>query len=285
MNNTIFDNLYQDFNKKAIRLNDYINYYLSELFPREDPFKTVEKYCMFVGYPRSGHSLVGSLLDAHPNIIVAHELNALRYFERGFSKRKIYYLLLRGSQRHAAAGRRETKYSYEVPNQWQGKFKSIKVIGDKKGSGTNQVLRENPDILNILKDKIDVPIKFIHVTRNPYDNISTMISKRNRKMAATIDSYFLKCQTISKLKTEIAPEDFFEFKHESLIENPREILQQLCVFLDVEPDKDYLDDCASIVFKSPRKTRFNIDWPEESIELVQQQIDKVEFLQGYSYQD
>lgn len=285
MNNTIFDNLYQDFNKKAIRLNDYINYYLSELFPREDPFKTVEKYCMFVGYPRSGHSLVGSLLDAHPNIIVAHELNALRYFERGFSKRKIYYLLLRGSQRHAAAGRRETKYSYEVPNQWQGKFKNIKVIGDKKGSGTNQVLRENPDILNILKDKIDVPIKFIHVTRNPYDNISTMISKRNRKMAATIDSYFLKCQTISKLKTEIAPEDFFEFKHESLIENPREILQQLCVFLDVEPDKDYLDDCASIVFKSPRKTRFNIDWPEESIELVQQQIDKVEFLQGYSYQD
>ncbi|MGF1490738.1 MAG: sulfotransferase [Prochloraceae cyanobacterium] len=285
MNNTIFDNLYQDFTKKAIRLNDYINYYLSELFAREDPFKTVEKYCMFVGYPRSGHSLVGSLLDAHPNIIVAHELNALRYFERGFSKRKIYYLLLRGSQRHAAAGRRETKYSYEVPNQWQGKFKSIKVIGDKKGSGTNQVLRENPDILNVLKDKIDVPIKFIHVTRNPYDNISTMISKRNRKMAATIDSYFLKCQTITKLKTQIAPEDFFEFKHESLIENPREILHKLCVFLDVEPHQNYLDDCASIVFKSPRKTRFNIDWPEESIELVQQQIDKVEFLQGYSYQD
>ncbi len=26
---------------------------------------------MFIGYPRSGHSLVGSLLDAHPNIIVA----------------------------------------------------------------------------------------------------------------------------------------------------------------------------------------------------------------------
>ena len=93
MNNTIFENTYQTVSKKATRLNDYIQYYLSELFAREAPFKTVEKYCMFIGYPRSGHSLIGALLDAHPNIIIAHELNDLRYFARGFSKRKsiIYY--------------------------------------------------------------------------------------------------------------------------------------------------------------------------------------------------
>lgn len=285
MNNTIFENTYQTVSKKATRLNDYIQYYLSELFAREDPFKTVEKYCMFIGYPRSGHSLVGALLDAHPNIIIAHELNALRYFARGFSKRKIYYLLLRGSQRHAAAGRRETKYSYEVPNQWQGKFKSLKVIGDKKGSGSIQVFQENPDFLKLLLEKIDVPIKFIHVTRNPYDNITTMIGKKNIILRSGIDSYFLKCQTAARLKTEITPEDFFEFKHEYFIENPRKILQELCIFLGAEPLDDYLDDCAGIVFKSPRKTRFNIDWPAESIELVTKQIEEFEFLQGYSYQD
>ena len=56
--------------------------------------KSLETYCMFIGYPRSGHSLVGSLLDAHPQIILAHELNALELFKRGFGARQIYIFLM-----------------------------------------------------------------------------------------------------------------------------------------------------------------------------------------------
>ncbi|WP_206740342.1 hypothetical protein, partial [Anaplasma marginale] len=74
-------------------------------------------------------------------------------------------------------------------------------------------------------------------------------------------------------------------KHESLIADPRKVLRELCIFLNVEPHNDYLDDCASIVFKSPRQTRFNIDWPEDSIELVKKQMAQFDFLKGYSYQD
>lgn len=31
---------------------------------------TVQAYVMFVGYPRSGHSIIGALLDAHPDAIL-----------------------------------------------------------------------------------------------------------------------------------------------------------------------------------------------------------------------
>jgi hypothetical protein len=34
---------------------------------------------MFIGYLRSGHSLIASLLDAHPNAIATHELDALKF--------------------------------------------------------------------------------------------------------------------------------------------------------------------------------------------------------------
>ena len=37
----------------------------------------LRSFCLFIGYPRSGHSLLGSLLDAHPDIAIAHEVNAL----------------------------------------------------------------------------------------------------------------------------------------------------------------------------------------------------------------
>src|SRR5688572_9593174 len=68
----------------------------------------VRGYCMFVGYPRSGHSLVGSLLNAHPNVVIAHELDALKYVERGVSRGGLFSLILRRDRRFAEMGRRWT---------------------------------------------------------------------------------------------------------------------------------------------------------------------------------
>ena len=44
-----------------------------------DGIDGVETYCMFIGYLRSGHRLIASLLDAHPNAIATHELDALKF--------------------------------------------------------------------------------------------------------------------------------------------------------------------------------------------------------------
>ncbi|MDJ0679746.1 MAG: sulfotransferase [Xenococcaceae cyanobacterium MO_167.B52] len=276
---------YKKAKAKVTRISDDFQYYFNQLFTSEDIFKSVEKYCMFIGYTRSGHSLVGSLLDAHPNIIIGHELNALKLFEQGVSCQKIYYLLLQNSQRRANAGRQETGYSYEVKDQWQGKFKTLNVIGDKRGSATNFVIRNNPEILDTLSDKINLPIKFIHVVRNPYDNITTMISRKKADLEYGIESYFTKCKTVAYLKTRIDESEILDIRHESLIEDPKAVLRQLCNFLEVEIDPKYLDDCANIVFKSPKKTRFNYKWDEQSIELVRSKIEQYDFLQGYSYDD
>ena len=51
-----------------------------------DDFAGIGSFLMFVGHPRSGHSLVGALIDAHPNAVVAHELDALKYVEAGFGR-------------------------------------------------------------------------------------------------------------------------------------------------------------------------------------------------------
>src|SRR5215207_8273627 len=95
-------------------------------------FDGVETYCMFLGYPHSGHSLIGSLLDAHPNAIVAHELDALKFVRAGFGKHQLYELLLDNSRRFAQRRREWNGYGYEVPRQWQGRFNEVRVIGDKR---------------------------------------------------------------------------------------------------------------------------------------------------------
>ena len=53
----------------------------------------------------------------------------------------------------------------------------LKVIGDKKGGYTASILSQ-PGNLNVLQEinqVVQVPMKFIHVHRNPFDNIATML--------------------------------------------------------------------------------------------------------------
>ncbi len=165
-------------------------------------FDNVRTYCMFIGYPRSGHTLISSLLDAHPNVIITNEIDKLEYIEKGFEKEKIFPLLLANSQSFASTGREWTGYSYQVPNQWQGKFKTLQVIGDKKGGTSTLRLFSKPELLRLLWETIDIEKKFIHVIRNPYDNISTLAMKADwvRDIEHGIEVYFSMCETIVDIK-------------------------------------------------------------------------------------
>ena len=101
-------------------------------YKNRELFSTIEKYCMFIGYPRSGHSLIGSLLDAHQNMVIAHELDAMKYVKYGFSKEQIFYLILENSKNFTKKGREWTGYSYLVPNQWHSRFSKLKLLAIKK---------------------------------------------------------------------------------------------------------------------------------------------------------
>ena len=105
----------------------------------------VETFVLFIGYPRSSHSLIGAVLDAHPEIVIPHEYNILAklkklqeqprtntYMQKYFLFHNLHML----SQRQALFGFRannslligEFTYTYYVPGLWQGDFdKRIKV--------------------------------------------------------------------------------------------------------------------------------------------------------------
>ena len=105
----------------------------------------VEAFVLFIGYPRSSHSLVGAILDAHPEIIIPHEYDLLdewNKFQPLSAKRKnlqkylLFYELHQLSTRQALFGIRannfrldgEFTYAYNVPDLWQGGYdKRIKV--------------------------------------------------------------------------------------------------------------------------------------------------------------
>ena len=104
----------------------------------------VETFVLFIGYPRSSHSLIAALLDAHPEIIIPHEYDILgRWNEirsanisnKRLEKYVIFYRLHRLSQEQSLVGNRANNclygscgYNYNVPGLWQGSYnRRIKV--------------------------------------------------------------------------------------------------------------------------------------------------------------
>jgi Sulfotransferase family len=253
-------------------------------------FDGVETYCMFLGYPHSGHSLIGSLLDAHPNAIVAHELDALKFVGAGFGKHQLYNLLLDNSRRFAQRGREWNSYAYEVSQQWQGRFNELRVIGDKKGGHSTLQLAEDPELLHRLQKTVAIDVKFVHVVRNPYDNVAAMLKHppvhvRNPTLSAIVEDYFYRCETNAGLKERLGDTAVLDVRQESFVASPERTLRELCDFLGLGYDEDYLEGCASIVFESPHRSRHRIEWDSSSLATVRDGVERFDFLKGYSYED
>lgn len=245
-------------------------------------FGGVERFCLFVGYARSGGTLVGSLLDAHPDAVISHELDALRYVAAGYRRDQLYWLILRRDVEFTAAGRNWTGYSYRVPGQWQGRFDNLRVIGDKYGGGSTRRLIQNPERLDTLVEVVGGNVALIHVIRNPFDNIARMSLRTRRSLDLASDSYFARCGAVRDIKLRGALE-VMDVRHEALIEDPERCLRQLCSNLGLRSSTEYLSACADMVFPSPHRSRHEVSWTREQIRSVEQRMRGFNFLDGYSF--
>ena len=102
-------------------------------------------------------------------------------------------------------------------------------------------------------------------------------------MEDAVEFYFTLCEAISEVRAKMGG-DLFDLRHESFIEDPQTHLRTLCEFLGQDAPDDYLDDCASVVFVSPNKSRHEMSWSSALIDTVQARIDRLPFLRGYSYE-
>ena len=99
-------------------------------WPSREVYDKIRTFVLFIGYPRSGHSLVGSLIDAHPHAVVSHEVDIISEWKNLDPPRRNRYtlfdLLYHDSNLEAKSGIRSNStrhaYTYNVPNQWQGKY-------------------------------------------------------------------------------------------------------------------------------------------------------------------
>jgi hypothetical protein len=251
-------------------------------------FADLQTFTLFVGHAKSGGTMIGALLDAHPNVILADELDVFKYMDDGFSEEQIFHLLLKNSRREFLKGRvtarRLVPYSFSVPGQWQGRYSQLQVIGVSRAGPTTGQLGTNPRLLDRLRAMMPtMKVKIIHVIRNPFDPISLMMIRGKRSYDNAIGHYFAYCDTLAGLQQQLDSVTMFSVRHESFVRNPGTKLAEVCHFLGLEVVDDYLNECAAIINPEPERSRQLIDWDSDHIRIVEDRLAQYDFLQGYSF--
>lgn len=222
-------------------------------------------------------------MDAHPDMIIAHQANALKAIRYGFRREHLFYFLQKNSQEFFRKGRSQSGYSYLVPDQWQGRYRELKVIGDKFGDHALLEIHRSPDVLKCLADRVRVPIKYVHVIRNPYDNIVTMHKRSRRDLDSTIEHYFRLADDMMRLRDQIDAGSLLDIYHEDFVRDPSGEIRRWCQFLSVDVYEQYVTSCVRILFKKPKKTRYDVQWTSEQTQLVHRRSQNYPFL-GQCYQ-
>lgn len=272
------------------RMDTARRYLTSYWVSRREPalLANLETFCLFVGHTKSGGSLIGAMLDAHPDAILADEEDVLHYVANGFTLPQMGHLLIKGSRRESLKGhitaRRLEPYSLHVPGQWQGRFRTLRVIGASKAGPTTRRLSQHPELLERLRRTVTQgEVKLIQVIRNPFDPISLMTLRSGRSLPNAIDHYFGYCRTLASIRNQVEASRFLAVRYEALIGDPRPTLTRICNFVGLSTPAAYLDACLSTLSSEPHRSREGVQWDAAAIDRVQRQIDQFDFLEGYTF--
>jgi hypothetical protein len=248
-----------------------------------------ETFVMFLAHANTGHSLIGQLLNAHPDVVISHELHALKLVHEGITRKALFARIVARARYFRRIGSKWYGYDYTIPGAHQGRIRDLKVIGDKMGGRSARMLEQYPNVLRQTREVVGIPLRFIHVYRNPFDSIATNAIKQHpglkndlNHISRSAENYLSILPTIHAVTTA---EDTFRLQLERFIADPRPTLVALATWLGIEPLEDWVQRCGDAVFTLPRKTRQQVRWSSELRQRVEQDIARYPWLAAYRFED
>ena len=281
----------------------------------------VETFVFFIGWPRSGHTIIAVMMDAHPNIVMGrrfllfwdkHPVNRelLHSSNKADAKKSLFSELYHDSVYNAHPKRlsagAKNGYDFAMKSSHQGNFTQLKVIGVKEGGWISTLYHNNPSqIRNCyqrLVNTVQIPIKVLFVVRNPYDMIATnLIYEASNDCAHKLpnvskdnpynDPHGLMKQAQKIFHFAAASQDMIkscnlnvlEIHHADHVRDPKGTMKQICDFLKVEITEEYLQQCYDRAFKSLSKSRETVVWNQHVLRIVEEGIKTYQFFHRYSF--
>ncbi len=235
---------------------------------KSDVDADLKHFCLFLGYPRSGSTLIGSMLDAHPDIVIGHEVDVLGMVRWGARARTLFHAMITSSLEFGEIGSQWQGYDYRIDSTWQGRHRRFLVVGDKEAGRSSVHCHRQPALIDKLRDRMNRPLKCIHVIRNPWDNIATLYRRGRyphirRPLSVAIQDYRRMCVGVENARGRLSSDEYLDIYYDDMIADPDRIFRELLMFLQVEADPSFVTSCCSVVSNGSFNSRKTVEWSTE----------------------
>jgi hypothetical protein len=255
---------------------------------------------MFIGFGRSGHSIVGQIVNAHPNALIADEANifedlgteptlqqTLNYLierDRAFALR--WYNkdspLHRGDPLRRLLKPRGKRRNFHFPGLSQGFVKLPSVVGNSKAGYTTRHVAEAPQLVPRFERAVGLPMKFVSLVRNPYD----MIASGMRRRAAAFDdicSGFEHMASMLKSSLETLSEyPVLQLRQEDLLTDTDAEIDRLFSFLELPTSSEFKRIVRERLFSAPDRSRHKVPEVMQNRKRIDTLIESYDFFDGYT---
>jgi len=214
-----------------------------------------KKLLIFIGSARTGSTLLGQVLNYHPECLISNEsglvsnvvvkgaslreelnkvvASAMDMFETGLeSDMKFGGTLDRYQSRWIPFG--------DLSNDPEFKKKNIKVIGDKKAGGSTKAYLKRPgEMLSFLASHPNICL--LQIIRDPVDSaVSYMKSHGVEPFETACDEMILLTHSAYELGKKVSNPYYFMY-YEDLIESPRKEIAKILDWLNIDYTKSWLN--------------------------------------------
>ena len=245
--------------------------------------------CLFLSPPRSGHSLLGALLDAHPDAAIGHELDALPFLRWGWRLEEVLPLMERSARWAAAQEQLPGGYGYQLAGQ--GQVRQPLLVGDKHGEATLVELGRRPWLRQRLDQSSPAPLHWLRAVRHPLDNIATIALQITTIAPGVVPAQGTALQRAEAYYFQLADWMVIEsvgqpllldLRHEELLAEPERELRRLAGFLGLEPEPGWLERCQGMLHPQPHRSRHKVPWEQGQQERIMQRSQLYAFLEPYT---
>ena len=242
-----------------------------------------KSFCLVIGNSRSGSTILGSIVDAHPNAVVANETMASQSFWRGMSKGDILREIIENSSANYRSGRQSEDYQYQIGASPESKS-SVCVYGDKIWNPATLLLHGDYHLVSSLENRLAARVVLIASIRNPFDTIATMHRRSQAPIKDRIRWFFMHCEALAALEEKTIEPNYLISYHEHLIDCPDEEISRICRALRLPLDHQHLENVKRLLYKRPKQSGAAIDWTVADVEDVLERMQRFPFLSLYEDQ-
>ena len=240
-------------------------------------------FFLFVGYQSSGHLLLSNLLKLHPDVLMGLYPKTLERITQTEHKAEFFRSILLDMRANALKVTPSDPEKKTFEHKWLGLFRTARAIGDPFANQNANRIAKNPEWIDQIQERLELPIRTVRVVCNPFDNVAYLSKQTGVNLEAAAVRYATAVQNTQKVLDQFEEREVIHIDYDKLGSYPVETITKLCRHLSLDTDEEHLAFCQQKLKNLPQKARKNVEWDRNSYNRVMAAIRQDDSLRGYRF--